>query len=145
MDIQRDLGIGVFAFGAWIPKYFTVSYPGVEVTIQERGLERIVTYETPYGTLRTRHVLAEELIDADVTGMQVEHAYKNEKDFDALLYLIENSVSAQTMAITSACRLRLARMAFLSHLPAMCRCTRWRTCTWDMRPSTIRYSIIPTR
>jgi hypothetical protein len=91
-DIQRDLGIGVFAFGAWIPKYFTVTYPGVEVTVDERGLERVVTYETPYGTLRTRHVLAEELIDADVTGMQIEHMYKSEKDFDALLYLIENSV-----------------------------------------------------
>jgi hypothetical protein len=91
-DIQRDLGIGVFAFGAWIPKYFKVSYPGVEVKTQEQGLERVATYETPYGALRTRHVLAEELIDADVTGMQVEHMYKGVQDFDALLYLLENSV-----------------------------------------------------
>ncbi len=90
-DIQRDLGIGVFAFGAWIPKYFSVSYPGVEIRTQTTRTERIVTYATPYGTLRSRHVLSEELIDADVTGMQVEHLFKDERDYDALLYLLENS------------------------------------------------------
>ena len=90
-DIQRDLGIGVFAFGVWIPKYFKVTYPGVEIKTTETRTERVVTYDTPYGTLRTHHVLAEELIDADVTGMQVEHMFKDARDYDALLYLLENS------------------------------------------------------
>jgi hypothetical protein len=90
-DIQRALGIGVFAFGAWIPKYFKVTYPGVEIAVHETRTERVVTYDTPYGRLRTRHVLSEELIDADVTGMQIEHMFKDARDYDALLYLLENS------------------------------------------------------
>ena len=90
-DIQRDLGIGVFAFGAWIPQYYDISYPGIEIKTEEDRLERVVTYETPFGTLRTRHVLSEELIDADVTGMQIEHMFKDKSDYDALFYLVENS------------------------------------------------------
>lgn len=91
-DIQRDLGIGVFAFGAWIPKFFRVEHRGVGVRTSSTRTERVVRYDTPHGTLQTRHVLAEELIDADVTGMQVEHMYKDAGDFDALLFLLENTV-----------------------------------------------------
>jgi hypothetical protein len=91
-DLQRALGIGVFAFGAWIPKYFRVSYPGVDIRTQETRSERIVTYDTPYGTLRTRQVLSEELRDADVTGMYVEHMFRDERDYEPMLYMWENAV-----------------------------------------------------
>ncbi len=90
-DIQRDLGIGIFGFGAWSVSFYKLVYDGVELRKISTPTEFTVEYVTPYGTLRSRNVLAEEIRDADVTGAQVEHEFKDERDYDALQYLFEHT------------------------------------------------------
>jgi Uroporphyrinogen decarboxylase (URO-D) len=91
-DIQRDLGIGIFGFGAWSVSFYKLAYPGIEVR-KTAGVNDLITeYVTPYGTLRSRHLLSPELIDADVTGLLVENPFKDERDYDALQYLFDQSV-----------------------------------------------------
>ena len=90
-DIQRDLGIGIFGFGAWTASFYKLEYEGMEVRRGSTDTEQIVEYVTPFGTLRSRNVLAEEIKDADVTGAQVEHHFKDERDYDALQYLFEHT------------------------------------------------------
>lgn len=90
-DIQRDLGIGIFGFGAWSVSFYKLVYHDMEVRRSTAGDEVMVEYITPYGTLRTRNLLAEDLKAADVTGAQVEHEFKSEADYDALLYLFEHT------------------------------------------------------
>ncbi|MHB1133080.1 MAG: uroporphyrinogen decarboxylase family protein [Chloroflexota bacterium] len=91
-DIQRDLNIGIFGFGVWTASFYRLEYPA-SITVQRTTTadEAIVEYVTPYGTVRARNLLAEELRDADVTGAQVEHEFKDERDYDALQYLFENT------------------------------------------------------
>ncbi len=90
-DIQRDLDIGIFGFGAWSVKYYKRVYHNMQVRNYARPLEETTEYQTPYGTLRSRNLLSEELKDADITGMQVEHEFKDERDYDALQFLFENT------------------------------------------------------
>lgn len=90
-DIQRDLDIGIFGFGAWSASFYRLTYRAMEVHRASTATEVSAEYVTPYGTLRSRHVLSEELMDADVTGAQVEHPFKDERDYDALQYLIEHT------------------------------------------------------
>ena len=52
-DIQRDLDIGVFGFGAWGASFFELRYRRVEVRRTTAGNANIVEYVTPFGTLRT--------------------------------------------------------------------------------------------
>lgn len=90
-DIQRDLGIGIFGFGVWTASFYRLVHEGVEVRRTATDTEHTIEYVTPHGTLRTRSVLADEIKDADVTGAQVEHHFKDERDYDALQYLIEHT------------------------------------------------------
>ncbi len=90
-DIQRELGIGIFGFGAWSTSFYKLEYEGLEVRKSSTPTEFTVEYVTPYGTLRSRNVLADEIKDADVTGAQVEHEFKDERDYDALQYLFEHT------------------------------------------------------
>ena len=90
-DIQRDLDIGVFGFGAWTARFFALEHEGLEIETTESDLEKVQRYHTPYGTLQTRFRLTRELIEADVRGMQVEYAFKGPQDYDALRYLIEHT------------------------------------------------------
>ena len=90
-DIQRDLGIGIFGFGAWDISFYRLEHRNVTVRKETRGQETITTYETPYGSLRARDVMAEELKEAAGTGARIEYPFKSEKDYDALHYFIENT------------------------------------------------------
>src|SRR5512133_2875883 len=90
-DIQRDLDIGIFGFGVWTASFYKLVHERMEVRRISTATEQVVEYVTPYGTLRTRNVLAEEIKDADVTGAQVEHHFKDERDYDALQYLFEHT------------------------------------------------------
>ena len=89
-DVQRDLGLPLLGFGAWGTLFFRLTPQRVEVKKTSVGNENTVEYVTPYGALRTRHVLADELKAADVTGMQVEHMFKDAGDYDALRFVIED-------------------------------------------------------
>jgi hypothetical protein len=90
-DIQRDLGIGIFGFGAWDISFYRLEYRGVEILKRvEHGLT-VTEYRTPHGALTRRDRMAEELKEAAGTGARIEFPFKDERDYDALLYLIENA------------------------------------------------------
>ena len=89
-DIQRDLDIGIFGFGAWGMSFYKTEHHRVKVKQWSDDSGNVVEYTTPHGTLRTRHVLAEELKAADVQGMQIEYAFKDPSDYDALLFMLED-------------------------------------------------------
>ncbi len=89
-DLQRELDIGIFGFGAWGMSFYKLEQRRVEVKKWSEGRANLVEYVTPYGTLRTRHVLAEELEAADVQGMQMEYPFKGPGDYDALLFMLED-------------------------------------------------------
>ena len=90
-DIQRDLDIGIFGFGAWDISFFRIEYQRVKVRKDPTSRDPRVEYETPYGTLWTRQVLADELRDTDVTGMTVEHLFKTPVDYDAFQFILEDA------------------------------------------------------
>jgi hypothetical protein len=88
-DIQRDLGIGIFGFGAWDISFYRLIHRNVEVVKTVRGQETMTHYVTPYGSLTARDVMAEELKEAAGTGGRLEYPFKSEADYNALQYLIE--------------------------------------------------------
>lgn len=90
-EIQRDLGIGIFGFGAHDMSFYRLVQEGVEI---ERGTAEganVTCYHTPHGVLTARDRMANELKEAAGTGARVEYPFKDERDYDALLYLIEHT------------------------------------------------------
>ncbi len=90
-DIQRDLGIGILGFGAWVTTFFRKVYRGIEVTHKVENGEEITTYSTPHGTLRTRHVISDLLRGTVDAGRDMEVLFKDHRDYDALQYLVEHT------------------------------------------------------
>jgi hypothetical protein len=91
-DIQRDMGIGILGFGAWMRTFYRLEYVGdVQTRIWWEGNQRFKEYVTPYGTLRGRSILSESLRAADVTPLHVEYPFKSPDDYDALLYFFEHT------------------------------------------------------
>lgn len=89
-DIQRDLGIGIFGFGAWDISFYRTQLHNVEVTKSVEGGLTVTTYTTPYGTLTARDLMSEELKEAAGTAARIEYPFKSAADYDALQFLIEN-------------------------------------------------------
>ncbi|MGB5931965.1 MAG: uroporphyrinogen decarboxylase family protein [Anaerolineae bacterium] len=90
-DIQRDLGIGILGFGAWMTTFFKKVYHDVEITRTTSRNEEVVEYTTPCGTLRSRHTVTDMLRGTVDTGRDIEQMFKNEQDYDALQYLVEHT------------------------------------------------------
>lgn len=91
-DLQRDLGIGVLGFGAWIEGFHRLEYTGdLEVRTWWEGNARFEEIGTPYGTLSGKAVISETMRAADVTPLHVEYPFKSDADYDALQYLFENT------------------------------------------------------
>jgi uroporphyrinogen-III decarboxylase len=90
-DLQRDLGIGIFGFGAWDISFYRMVHDGVEITSEERDGRTITRYETPYGTLTSRDAMSAELAEAAGTAARVEYPFKTDADYDVLQYLIEHT------------------------------------------------------
>jgi uroporphyrinogen-III decarboxylase len=91
-ELQRDLGIGIFGFGAWSVTHYRLSYPGVDVRQRVMGDgETVIEYATPYGTLTCRDSMSEELREAAGTGARTEYPFKSPQDFDALQYVFEHA------------------------------------------------------
>ena len=121
-DIQRELGIGIFGFGAWDISFYRLDHKKVTINKEVDGTETITTYVTPYGSLVARDVMAEELKDAAGTGARIEYPFKSGKDYDALLFLIENTrvvdnIDAYAQFVASIGGDGLA-LPFSGHLPA---------------------------
>jgi hypothetical protein len=90
-DVQRDLGVGIFGFGAWGVPFYRLVHHDVEVTTEiESGLTT-TQYHTPYGTLTCRDRMSKELKDAAGTGARIEYPFKSPKDYDALRFLVEHT------------------------------------------------------
>ena len=90
-DIQRDLGIGIFGFGFWDISFYRLIHHDVEITREVRGGLTITQYHTPYGTLTSRDMMADELKGAAGTAARIEYPYKSVGDYDALRFLIEHT------------------------------------------------------
>jgi uroporphyrinogen-III decarboxylase len=90
-DIQRDLGIGIFGFGAWDISFYRLVYHDVEVSKETCHGVATTRYHTPFGTLTYREKMAEELKEAAGTGARVEYPFKSPADYDALQFLIEHT------------------------------------------------------
>ena len=90
-ELQRDLGIGIFGFGAWSESFFRLQHRDVEVATRAEGNLTVTEYHTPYGTLTCRDGMAEELKGAAGTGARTEYPFKCPDDYDALGFLIEHT------------------------------------------------------
>jgi uroporphyrinogen-III decarboxylase len=96
-DIQRELDIGIFSFGAWKNKFYQLVPKKIQVSIKKSGNETLTIYETPYGSLRCRDVMAEELCGAAGTAARVEYPFKDSKDYDALRFLFEQTAVEENL------------------------------------------------
>jgi uroporphyrinogen-III decarboxylase len=90
-DIQRDLGIGIFGFGAWSASCYRLVHHDVEVVKEVEGGLSTTRYHTPYGTLTSRDRMSAELRDAAGTAARIEYPFKGHQDYDALRFLIEHT------------------------------------------------------
>ena len=90
-DMQRDLGIGIFGFGAWDISFYRLQQHGMELTKSEHDGLTTTIYRTPFGDLTCRDRIVAELKEAAGTGARIEYPFKTESDFDALQYLVEHT------------------------------------------------------
>lgn len=81
--LHRDLGLG-FYLQAYFP--FDTIYHNVKIERIETETERIVRYETPYGTLQEREVW----MPVSYSWAPVEHLLKTAEDMKAFRYIYEN-------------------------------------------------------
>lgn len=91
-EMQREMDVGIFGFGAWDASFFRLEYRGVEVDTRKADGMTVTRYRTPYGTLTSRDRMAEELKEAAGTGARVEYPFRGPQDYDALQYLFDNTV-----------------------------------------------------
>ena len=89
--LQRDLGVGIFGFGAWSGSFFRLEYAGTEVVKTGDNGVTVTEYHTPRGVVVEREKMAEELKEAAGTGARIEFPFKGPADYDALQFLIENA------------------------------------------------------
>ena len=90
-DIQRDLGIGIFGFGAWEETFYRLVHRDVKVTHTVEGGETTTQYHTPYGTLTLGELMTEDLRGAAGAGARIAFPFKSDEDYDALQFLIEHT------------------------------------------------------
>lgn len=121
-DIQRDLGIGIFGFGAWDILFYRLVHHNVEITKEVSGGLTTTKYHTPYGTLTYREKMAEELKGAAGTGARIEYLLKSAKDYDALQFLIEHTEVVENYDAYGEFRDAIGTdglaLPFSGHLPA---------------------------
>lgn len=90
-DVQRDLGIGIFGFGAWDISFYRLVHHDVEITQKTQNGLTTVQYDTPYGTLTCRERMPDELKGAAGAGARIEFPFKTVEDYEALGFLIEHT------------------------------------------------------
>ncbi len=90
-DLQRDLGIGIFGFGAWDISFYRLVHHDVEITQKTQNGLTTVQYDTPYGPLTCRDRMPDELKGAAGAGARIEFPFKTVEDYEALGFLIEHT------------------------------------------------------
>lgn len=121
-DIQRDLGIGIFGFGAWDISFFRLAHRGVEVSRSVDGGLTTTHYHTPYGTLTCLDRMSDELKEAAGTGARIEYPFKSANDYDALQFLIKHTEVVENFdayaEFVDAIGVDGLALPFSGHLPA---------------------------
>ena len=97
-DMQRELGIGIFGFGVWDVPFYKLVPRQVEITHQDERGETMTQYHTPYGTLTGVERMTEELKNAAGAGARVAFLFKDDRDYDALQFLIEHTEVVENLA-----------------------------------------------
>lgn len=88
-DTHVGLGIYDLELSPWRVEFHNV---GVKVERNEKSGETHVEYETPYGTISTRKVYSQKMVNDGITLHVIkEHALKSSDDYDALAYIFENA------------------------------------------------------
>jgi uroporphyrinogen-III decarboxylase len=86
-DICRAIGAAIWARCG----VFKVETPNVKVTSREEGDSLITTYETPVGSIWTRHQTAPDFTRAQFLK---EHAVKTSQDIEVQKFIIQDEVLA---------------------------------------------------
>jgi hypothetical protein len=87
-DIERDLGVGTPARDGRI---FTKYTKNVEAVTRHDGMDTVVDYVTPVGTVSSRMRRTPELDLAGIEAMEVEKPIRRAEDYDVMTYVIENT------------------------------------------------------
>ena len=87
-DIERDLGMGTPAREGRI---YTSRLRGVDVVTRLDGPRTITEYITPVGTVSTMEKRTEVLDRAGIGASQVDRPLKRPEDYDAMMYIVENT------------------------------------------------------
>jgi uroporphyrinogen-III decarboxylase len=95
--LQRDLGVGIFGFGAWSGSFFRLDWVGTDVVRRDEAGTTVTEYRTPRGVLTERERMAEELKEAAGSGARIEFPFKGPKDYPALRYMLENARVVDTI------------------------------------------------
>ncbi len=90
-DIQRDLDIGIFGFGAWDISFYKSQFADVEIDTSTKYGETVTYIVTPYGELSSVDVMSEEMMDAAGTAARTVFPFKSPADYDALEYLFDHT------------------------------------------------------
>ena len=87
-DIERDLGMGTPAREGRI---YTSRLRGVDVVTRLDGPRTITEYITPVGTVSTMEKRTAVLDRAGIGASQVDRPLKRPEDYDAMMYIVENT------------------------------------------------------
>ncbi|MCH8911882.1 MAG: hypothetical protein IH867_14245 [Chloroflexi bacterium] len=87
-EVQKSLGVGKTARSGHV---FTTRIKGVEINQRLDGLKTRTDYVTPVGTVWSLEQRTDELDAQGIHPLEVEHFIKGPEDFDAVMYIVENT------------------------------------------------------
>ena len=87
-EVQKALGVGKTARSGYV---FTTRIKGVEINQRRDGLKTRTDYVTPVGTVSSVEQRTDELDAQGIYPLEVEHFIKSPEDFDAVMYIVENT------------------------------------------------------
>jgi len=121
-DMQRDMGVGIFGFGAWDISFFRLEFPEGLVEKSVEGGASVTRFRTPYGTLTARDVMSEELKQAAGTAARIEFPFKSASDYDALQFVVDSMMIVENYekygAFVDSIGTDGLALPFCGHLPA---------------------------
>lgn len=83
-----DYALGIYRSPALL---FEPHLEGVERRVLRHGLETVVEYHTPAGSIRTATIFTEEMLDAGASvPWRTEHAIQKPQDFDVVAYIFSH-------------------------------------------------------
>jgi hypothetical protein len=94
-DIYRDLNVGIHGPSRVCEERIAK----VTTRIKTRKSGETVVLETPHGELRSVYQASAEMLQRGITPYLVEHPVKGAEDFDALLYLLDQTVLLEEYAV----------------------------------------------